>query len=223
MVFAYHNRAGETHVTITGDLFLHLFKTRRHKTETLLCLANLRDNYYYDYQILKLSAKYANVKLVKKRLVKDKCGKKLHIAWCIVQGAIIRNFLPYLNQLGVTKITFIYAERSQKNFDINLDKLRHLLIQSCMQCGRIKPMILATIPSIEAFIEAHPETLLLNFNAPAIKACSSDIKTVLIGPEGGLTKRECALFKSNKRISFETNYVLKSEIATLAIASKILL
>jgi 16S rRNA (uracil1498-N3)-methyltransferase len=45
----------------------------------------------------------------------------------------------------------------------------------------------------------------------------------LIGCEGGFTNKERSLMKNHSKISFQTNNILKSETATISIASRLLL
>ncbi|XPV54809.1 MAG: hypothetical protein ACNI3H_07545 [Halarcobacter ebronensis] len=55
------------------------------------------------------------------------------MAWCIVDPKTIEKELPYLNELGVRKITFISCDYSQKNFKLNFEKLEKILVNSSSQ------------------------------------------------------------------------------------------
>jgi len=58
-----------------------------------------------------------------------------------------------LNEIGVSKISFIYCDRSQKNFIINLKRVKKILINSSQQCGRSVMMDIEEIECIENFLE----------------------------------------------------------------------
>ena len=39
---------------------------------------------------------------------------KLHIGWCVIDPKTVEKYIASLNEIGVDKITFIYADYSQK-------------------------------------------------------------------------------------------------------------
>jgi 16S rRNA (uracil1498-N3)-methyltransferase len=76
----------------------------------------------------------------------------------------IEKSLPMLNESGVARITFIYCERSQKQFRLDFDRLEKILRNSSQQSGRSQQMQLASVDSIEAFIMQYPQSYLLHFS-----------------------------------------------------------
>ncbi len=77
--------------------------------------------------------------------------------------------------------------------------------------------------SLQNFLKKNPESFLLNFNGQNIKENELKIETVIVGPEGGFTREELTLFDKEKIVSFNTDNVLKSETAAVAIGAKIIL
>jgi 16S rRNA (uracil1498-N3)-methyltransferase len=120
--------------------------------------------------------------------------------------------------MGVTKITFIECDRSQGNFKIKEDRIKKILINSNQQCGRIEMMKIEFCESLDKFLENYPEAKVLDFGGEKIEGY---FETAIVGCEGGFSERERKLFKN--RYSFDTDLILRSESAAVAVASKVLL
>lgn len=220
MIFAYHQNTGDKIINIDGDLFRHLFLARRHKIGQILKFSALDDK-ITNYKIDTIDKKSAQLSLISSKSVSCQNTKKLHIGWSIIDNSVIKATLPYLNQLGVDKITFIDSNRSQKS-QLNFAKLTKVLIKSSQQCGRLNLMKLAIADSMNNFVNVNKETFLLNFNAQSINKIQDDINTIVIGAEGGISDDEADLFQTNKTVSLNCDYVLKSENAAITIAAKLL-
>ncbi len=226
MIFSFHPQSGEINLSIEGELFTHLIKARRHKVGDELDFSCL-DGKQHQYKVIEIGVKKATLTKLSTQAVQIKPPQFLHLAWCVVDTQTVKTFLPYLNQLGLAKITFVMADRSQKNFKPNVDKLQKSLIYSCGQCGRYDLMQLDTSSSIDAFIEKYPQTVLLNFNgiplAQYLTQHPEKINTIMVGAEGGFSPRELLLFINKPCLSINTPYLLKSENAALLAVSQLLL
>ena len=75
---------------------------------------------------------------------------------------------------------------------------------------------------LERFLKDHPESKMLNFSENRVDT-QEDIKTIVIGCEGGFHEDEVAFFKPQNIIGLDTLLVLKSESAVCAVAAKLLL
>ena len=148
--------------------------------------------------------------------------KELHIGWCVIEPKNIEKMLPTLNEIGVSKITFIYCERSQKSFKIDLDRLKKIILSSSQQSGRSRLLEFDIKNSLDSFIESNQNSYLVNFSPNRVNG-DKNLDTVVIGCEGGLTDGEIALFSEDRVFGLDTPLVLKSESAVSAIASIILL
>ena len=155
------------------------------------------------------------------RVYSVKSKKKLHIAWCLIEPKNIEKILPSLNEIGVEQITFVLCDRSQKNFKIDYKRLEKILLNSSQQCGRSEIMRLDTIDSIDKFIKLYPNSFVLNFSENSLDKIELD--TIIIGCEGGFTKREMALSKKDRVVGLNTPLILKSESAVMAVGAKVLL
>jgi len=222
MLYLYHEDAGQETLKIEGDAHRYLFKVRRHKIDDRLYLRNLRDDYLYQYEIVQIDKKVALLVYKESEILKIKSPKKLHIGWCVIDPKSIEKALPSLNEIGVEKITFIYCDRSQKSFKLDFQKLHKILLSSSQQSGRSEMMQLAIAESLDIFLQHNPDANMLNFSDENFMD-NKEIKTIVVGCEGGFTLRETALFSSERIVGFKTPLVLQSKSAVCAVATKILL
>lgn len=221
MQYIFHEKAGESYLKIDSDIYKYLFKVRRHKLNEEFFLRNLNDNNLYKYEVISISKRDAEFKLLdsEEKIVKNE--KALHIAWCVVDPKTVEKNITSLNEMGVDRISFIYADYSQKNFKINIEKLEKILINSSQQCGRSDLMKLDIYKSLDEFLEEFPNSYALNFSQNRIEDFD-EVQRVVIGTEGGFSKREIELF-GNNIFGLNSNLILKSETAVSSIASKIIL
>ena len=219
MQFLYDERAGEASLSLNGENHKYLFKVRRLKEGDSLFMRNLHDDILYLYKIVTIDKKEALLALSQTRQ-DEKRSKSFHLFWCVIDPKVMEKTLPMLNQIGVSKITFIYCERSQKNFKIDHRRIRKILINSCQQCGRGDLMEIETVESLETVLQKHENISVLDFGGA--KKWES-IGKVLVGCEGGFSEYERELLKNCNKIAFDTDFILKSETAAVSIASKLLI
>ena len=220
MVFSYDEHSGAELLYLDGDLFRHIFLSRRAKLGDRFLFRNLKDPFVYEYEAESIDKKGAKLLLVSK--TKDESDEKkerVSIAWCVVDPKIVEKTIPFLNELGVDDLYFIYSSRSQKNFKIDLERIERIAINSCSQCGRNLLMNIVIFESLERFCDDINDFCVLDFGGEAIQ--KEDKKIWLIGPEGGFSEREQEFLKHKniKKISFKTKNILRSETAAVAAAS----
>ena len=222
MQFTYDENCGESILTIKDDVYKYLIKARRHKFEDEIYFRNLKDNNIYLYQLIDISKKDATFKLVssEEKIVSNQ--KKLHLAWCIVDPKTVEKYIASLNELGLDKITFIYCEYSQKNFKINLEKLEKILINSSSQCGRSDIIKLDICKTLDQFLEKNDDAYFLDFSTTNVDSKKNNIKTLVLGCEGGFSTNERDDFDKDKVVGFDSNLILRSETAAISAVSKIL-
>ncbi|MCK4442838.1 MAG: 16S rRNA (uracil(1498)-N(3))-methyltransferase [Sulfurovaceae bacterium] len=222
MQYLYHKEAKTPTLQLKGDEHRYIFKVRRHRQGEVIALRNLKDNNIYFYKIDTLDKKEANLILKNSKELIVKAKKELHIGWCIIEPKNIEKVLPTLNEMGVTSISFIYCQRSQKSFKLDLKRLGKILLNSSQQCGRNEIMKLEIIDNLEEFLDIYPNSKALNFSKNRLSDIE-DIDSIVIGCEGGFTKNEIELFNNDSIIGLDTPLILKSESAICAITSNILL
>ena len=164
MQFLHHSDAGASSLVIKEDAYKYLIKARRHKLQDQILFRNLQDTSLYTYEILNILKKEAVLTLIKNEEKSIEANKKLHILWAVVDPKTIEKQLPYLNEIGVDKISFYYGSFSQKNFKLNFEKFEKILINSSGQCGRSSIIKLELITSLKEFLALNPDTHALNFS-----------------------------------------------------------
>lgn len=223
MQFIYDKNAKNELLKIEDENYNYIVKARRHKLDDILDFRNLEDDFLYSYKISQIDKKSLFLDLLKKEEKIIENSKKIHLAWCVVDPKTIYENIASLNELGVDKITFVYSDFSQKNFKINFEKLEKILINSSSQCGRSSIIKLDIYKNIDTFIKDNPDTYFLDFSQTSIDSKVLDIKTLMIGTEGGFSKRERELFNNNFVVGFSSNLILKSQTAIISATSKIIL
>ena len=223
MQFIYDKNAKNELLKIEDENYNYIVKARRHKLDDILDFRNLEDDFLYSYKISQIDKKSLFLNLLKKEEKIIENSKKIHLAWCVVDPKTIYENIASLNELGVDKITFVYSDFSQNNFKIIFEKLEKILINSSSQCGRSSIIKLDIYKNIDTFIADNPDTYFLDFSQTSIDSKVLDIKTLMIGTEGGFSKRERELFNKNFIVGFSSNLILKSQTAIISATSKIIL
>ena len=223
MQFTYEEFCGRDILEIKDEVYNYLIKARRHKIDDEIYFRNLKDNNMYLYKINLIDKKKAILNLIsaeEKILLND---KKLHLGWCVVDPKTVEKFITSLNEMGVDKITFIYADYSQKNFKINIEKLEKILINSSCQCGRSNIIKLEVCKNLEQFMKENSDVYFLDFSTLCVDDKKDEIKTLVIGCEGGFSQKERDKFNKDFVVGFNSNLILRSETAIISAGAKILL
>jgi 16S rRNA (uracil1498-N3)-methyltransferase len=223
MQFTYDEFCGSEILEIKDEVYNYLIKARRHKIDDEIYFRNLKDNNIYMYKLNFIDKKKAALNLIsseEKIVLND---NKLHLGWCVVDPKTIEKYIASLNEMGVDKITFIYADFSQKNFKINIEKLEKILINSSSQCGRSNIIKIETCKNLEEFMKKNSDAYFLDFSEVCIEYKKNEIKTLVVGCEGGFSKNEREKFNKDFIVGFNSNLILRSETAVISASSKIIL
>ena len=222
MQFTYHKDSADSTLTIEAELHKYLFKVRRHSTAENLFFRNLKDDNLYQYKVQNIDRRKTILELVSVESKPIKPTRQLHIGWCIIDFKSIEKSIASLNELGVTKITFISCDYSQKQFKINFEKLEKILINSSQQSGRSSIIELNSCESLDDFILEYPDSYMFNFSKNNIESKKENIKTIVLGCEGGFSQNEIEKFNSKNIVGIDSNLILRSETAVITLSSKIL-
>jgi len=218
MQFLYHIDSGLPKIEIEGEPYRYIFKVRRHKEGERIALRNLQDEFLYFYKIEKVARRTAELLFLEKEEKVVMPKNSIHIGWCIIEPKLIEKTLPMLNELGVKKLSFIYCERSQKNFKLDFDRLNRILINSSQQCGRSKMMELELIPTLREYLKSYSRSAILDFGGRTIKR-EEKLESILVGCEGGFSNEERVLFKDRTIFTLKTPLILRSESAVVAVSA----
>ncbi|MGN8525644.1 16S rRNA (uracil(1498)-N(3))-methyltransferase [Helicobacter pylori] len=222
MRFVYHPLAKEPVLKIEGESYTHLYRSRRIKSASVLDLRNLKDGFLYTYEHAEITKKHALLRLVGAQALEVMASKKTHLILSVIEIKSIEKILPFLNQLGVSKLSLFYADFSQRNEKIDsakLERFQKILIHSCEQCGRSALMELEAFPSTKEVLNAYPKASVLDFNGEALPTSADFEKGIIIGPEGGFSEQERGYFKEREIYRIPLDMVLKSESACVFVAS----
>jgi len=222
MQYLLHSEAGASQITLEGDPYRYLIKVRRHRVGDRVALRNGEDHTLHFYTLERIDRRTAGLtyQASEERAITPRRG--LHIGWCRIDPKAIEKVLPILNEMGVSTITFIDCDRSQKHFRLDQERLEKILTNSSQQCGRSDRMRIATAPDITTFLADNPDARLLHFSDTTL-SCDGENATIIIGPEGGFTDAETALFTPGRIVGLDTPMVLRSESAAVAVASRVVL
>lgn len=221
MQFVYHSCAGNPTLNVDTREYEHIFKVRRISVGERLYWRNLDDVFMYEYEIMQIGKKEAELALISKKELPFLPSNILHVGWSIIDSKIIEKTLPLLNELGVSKISFFYAEFSQKSHKLDLERMKRILINSSQQCGRSSLMQIEILPSLQHYLECYPHSYVLDFSEVKLRECD-EVASILIGPEGGFSQKERVLLQKQSIVGLKCNTILRSETAVVAVASKIL-
>jgi 16S rRNA (uracil1498-N3)-methyltransferase len=220
MQYLYDPDSGKNELLVEGENYKYLIKVRRFKPGKELGFRNLKDNKLYIYRLCEVNKKEAKFTLKDAIQKESKKSKSLHILWCIIDPKSIYQTLPMLNQVGVDKISFIYCQRSQRSFKLDLKRIEKILINSSQQCGRGDLMEVEIIDNLEKTIDRYPNFAVLDFGGE----CNwKETDIALIGCEGGFSDDEKNILLKHPKIGLKTTNILKSETAVLSFSIKSLI
>ena len=220
MQFVYDKFTSQELLVIRDENYRYLFRAKRLKVGDSVEFRNLVDDILYHYLIEDIGKKEATLRLQDTTKPKKADLKTFHLIWCIIDPKIIYSTLPMLNQIGVSKISFVYCDRSQKNFKIDFEKCKKILINSCQQCGRTNLMEIEILDNLDDVLKKYHDFAVLDFGGDT---SSQEISACLIGCEGGFSENEREKLQNNYKIGFQTSSILKSETAAVIISSKLLI
>jgi len=223
LIYILSEDASKQTLRIKGELFKYLVKVRRHSVDDIINFRNKQDiKKLYSYRVISLDGRTLELELIDEVIQEVKSNKNLHIGWCKIDAKSIEKVLASLNEIGVSKITFIDCDRSQKNFKLDYKRFERILDASSQQCGRTSEMEFDSCKNLQEFIDRYPDTKVFDFCENILKD-ADNFETVLIGCEGGFSKYEKELLSSQDVFRLNNPMVMRSESAVMAVSSKILL
>lgn len=145
---------------------------------------------------------------------------------------VFKRLLPQLTALGMRTLTLVGAQKVEKDFwgatILKEENYRPLLIEGLEQCGATRLPEIAVRRNMRKFFEETPEfagTRLIAhpYSIRGSGGGSSSFATLAVGPEGGWTESEVALFEAHgfSRISLGPR-ILRTDTALLALIGKLM-
>lgn len=153
----------------------------------------------------------------------------LEIATAIPKGDRQKVMLDMLTQIGVTHITPLECEHSVTSFKDNIrQRWQRNLIESSKQCERAWLPVINDAVAPAQLIEQRGEGLVMYADitgdviSDLFVAGESNV-LVLIGPEGGFSDNELAMFENQKIASIAlAQNILRTEAAAITAAAQLI-
>lgn len=223
MQFFYHKDCGTEVLTLDSKDLHYLFGVRRMKQGATLTMANLIDSQLYEYK----HEQKNTFKLHATRPAPTKPTPRTHILLAMIDPKDIYDILPMLNALNVASLQIFYADFSQRNRKIDIQKAQRILQYSCMQCGRMNLMSLEIHKDLQALLTAFPNAIAIDFdsqtafeNLPKESRHTLATQGIIIGCEGGLSARERDILQSRTNIyALQIPHILTAHLTSIHIAS----
>ncbi len=217
MQFLFCEMAGERMLALDVKEYAHIFKVRRVKSGSVLHVRNMQDDILYTYKIASIDKKLANLELKEENHMPIGAKEPLHVGWCVVDPKTIEKTLPFLNELGVCKISFVYCEFSQQNFKLDLKRINRILINSSQQCGRSSLMKIEVLKDLKEYLSLYPKSKIVDFSENKIDK-DKKFDSFLVGCEGGFSQVEREMMDKKNILGLLNPMILKSETAVLVSA-----
>jgi 16S rRNA (uracil1498-N3)-methyltransferase len=217
MQFIFCDGAGENTLALNTKEYVHIFKVRRVKIGKILDFRNMKDDTLYSYKIINIDKKQAILELTAKKQLKIEAKKSLHVGWCIADPKTIEKILPFLNELGVDKISFVYCEFSQQNFKLDLKRIKRILINSSQQCGRSSFMKIEILKDLDEYLTLYPQSKIIDFSENKIDK-NQKFSSFLVGCEGGFSQVEREKMNKKNIVGLDNPMILRSETAVLTLS-----
>jgi 16S rRNA (uracil1498-N3)-methyltransferase len=178
-----------------SDESRHLFKVLRKKVGDEVLITN-GNQLMFKGNILDISKNNCEVEISKCEK-KEKLGYSLHIVISILKSnERFEWFLEKASEIGITEITPVLCERSEKKF-INEKRLNKVLISAMKQSLKANLPILNPIVKLKDFYKSNlsDQLFIAHCNESEKDFLISSVKpkeniTILIGPEGDFSKNE---------------------------------
>ena len=177
------------------DVVRHIL-VLRHKINDSIVLFN-GDGTSYNATIVEISRKIVVIKITEQ--IKNNHSEKLniHLLLCIIANDKMDLAIQKAVELGITEITPIISERSQKlHTDKIAKRMEHwqkIIISSCEQCGNnIIPKLNHPIKLDEVCANPDGINLIMSNTEgnPQQQSYIPKLVQLLVGPEGGFSQTE---------------------------------
>lgn len=185
----------------------------------------------YTAEITDAHKKKCTVKIIDQTIVERSAHKVCIAISPVKNNSRLEWFLEKATEIGVTEITLILCNRTEKQH-IRLDRLKGILISAMLQSQQAWLPVLIEPIKFEKFIKENTSANLYiahceEQNKTSLKQISSQSphqlinqSTILIGPEGDFTNEEIAQALENKYIPVTLgNTRLRTETAALVAAT----
>ena len=231
----YHSKTININEIIVLDDFAthHALKVLRLKKGDELILFN-GDGYDFQGQIFNIAKKRVEVMINSRRIVANESDLKVTLLQTLTSNEKMDLIIQKTTELGISEIQPIVCERGIvkiKNDKIEKRLLhwKQVSIGACEQCGRAQIPVINKPENITKYLEKiimSDKSLKIILSPTAIKSLNEisynidqNIK-VLIGPEGGFSKKELELATKKNFLPVKIGpRILRTETTPISIMS----
>ena len=224
------------HITLSGEDAFHLSVSLRARIgdEVTVCSS---DGIEFDCKIDAISGGKKDPNVLLKPFSARKSLVEMPVAVTLYQGMPkgkkTDSIIQKCTELGVSRIVFVYSDRSVPELsdeEKKLARFRKIADEACKQCGRGKLVKIGILPDFESALAEMCQSDLafacyeLEQEGGIKKILRKEAKTVsfFVGPEGGISPREAELLEKNKIPTVTLGKrILRTETAGSAVMSMI--
>jgi 16S rRNA (uracil1498-N3)-methyltransferase len=150
--------------------------------------------------------------------------RNIYLFWSLLKKDNNDLVLQKCTELGVSNFVPILSERSIRK-DFNIDRAHKIVIEASEQCGRSNIPHVREPVHLSKVLEEYKDKLPLYVCQQEGEEhdLGEDKLGLIIGPEGGWSDQELALFSSHNLKSLTvSNHTLRAETAAIVAVSKVL-
>lgn len=175
------------------------------------------------YKIVKLDKTEAHLVLVTE-LERNIPSRHVYLLWSLLKKDNNEYILQKATELGITNFVPLISDRTIKR-EFNFERAQKIVLEAAEQCGRSDiPHVREPLHLAKALEEYSDKVTLYVCHQGSKKAELAEGRLgVIIGPEGGWSDDELALFQAGSYRHIDlSQFTLRAETAAIVAASKLL-
>ncbi len=177
----------------------------------------------YVCEAVSLTKKELVFRVLETRDVKRYSACNLSLAFSLIKKDNVEWIIQKGTELGVREFIPIVSERSEKK-GFNMDRAKKIVIEACEQSGRAEVPEIREVKTFAEFLAEEGRKIVVlhtgGSDPQGLLPDASDELVVCIGPEGGWSEKEVALFKEKgAAVATLPTPVLRAETAAIATAT----
>ncbi len=216
-------------ISLTGDEFLHLSKVLRAGVgDKVKCFYDASP--FYDCEIVEITKHYATLKVLGEQSCLSNPTDRIVLYQALPKLDKLEFIAQKLTELGVSEIRPIKTQFCiAKDNPNKLDRLNKIVVSACKQCNRTALLKIAPTTNLkDADFSEFDLVLFANENEGTVTIDSlhdqiKDAKSIafIVGSEGGFSNAEIEKLSKNSHSVSLGKRILRTETASVAIASYI--
>lgn len=228
---------GAEEAIVEGAVARQITKVMRMKVGDDITLLDGIGNIYLA-EIMAISAQNVRARILSKEANTKEPRLRMVLASCVPKSDRMELIVQKCTELGISEIVLVQSERTIPRLDNageikKVKRLRKIAEEAAEQCGRSKAPELRGVISYNEIVEmardfplaivAWEDESALSLREAFHAHSEVDSVLIVIGPEGGLTKREVEMAKSAGAVSVSMgSRVLRTDTAAIAACAAVM-